>query len=127
MTDIKANRARWCEVLRSGTIPQVAGKLRVDVGRCCLGVAADLFNIAQRPNGDELLSLVTAWDLLALNERDQIMLSQRNDGKIENGVSICHPHNFNEIAKIIENMPIPHADVMDVVPVPEDDDEDETP
>jgi hypothetical protein len=35
-------KTRWLEALRSGRYQQTQGKLRTDVGHCCLGVLCDV-------------------------------------------------------------------------------------
>lgn len=39
----KENIRKWVDALRSGEYKQTTGRLRGDVGFCCLGVACDLY------------------------------------------------------------------------------------
>lgn len=106
----------WIKALRSTKYSQARGMLCDDKGgRCCLGVAQDIFNLTQDEGGDELLDGPSARKL-GITRAQQDLLATLNDGS-RHSPSIVRtakamgidklppegaPRTFRQIANFIE-------------------------
>lgn len=89
----EAKIQEWTAALRSGKYKQGKGWLYKDDKYCCLGVYADLNDIATEIGGNELAYLpALEWEKLDMPIK-QSNLSALNDGR---------EFTFNQIADVIE-------------------------
>lgn len=107
---IRADRAKWCEALRSDRFEQAYGRLRDSGnGRCCLGVACEVLGAIWTRDGiaiygddsDDAYLPVPLAERLGLSKVEQESLTIRNDGGGEH-----LPHTLRKIADYIEILPI---------------------
>ncbi len=106
LEQIKENRRKWVEALRSGKYRQAKSRLRTDKGMCCLGVLAAVAGCRWRKgiegweaSGEPKIAPKRAMEFVGLKHSgafyDQTGLAEENDKGTP----------FSGIADIIESNP----------------------
>lgn len=102
LEEMKANRRKWVEALRSGKYQQAKSYLVRDGGYCCLGVLANIAGVSdERMGGEaalrelpEVLAFVGLRDIAGRYDDDRALAAENDRGR-----------PFDDIADIIESEP----------------------
>ena len=112
LEQMKENRRKWVEALRSGEYEQCTGRLHDGSGFCCLGVLCEVIGMKKKRIATEIYYFGNASEIAPLKAQRSVGLISRNGSfDYDNGNGSCLAEendsgkSFSEIADIIESEP----------------------